>query len=57
MEDYLRFFEPAFAGATALRARAEKRLPRIYRPIVRAAAGLGRGARRALARCSSWPSA
>ena len=38
MEDYLHFFEPAFAGATALRARAEKRLPRIYRPIVRAAA-------------------
>ena len=50
MEDYLHFFEPAFAGATALRARAEKRLPRIYRPIVRAAAGMGRGARHVLAR-------
>jgi hypothetical protein len=49
MEDYLRFFEPAFAGSAALRARAEKRLPRLYRPIVRAAARLGRGGRRALA--------
>ena len=38
MEDYLRFFEPAFAAATALKARAEKRLPRVYRPFVRAAA-------------------
>ena len=49
MEDYLRFFDPAFAGAAALRARAEKRLPRLYRPIVRAAARAGGGARRALA--------
>jgi hypothetical protein len=49
MEDYLRFFDPAFAGAAALRARAEKRLPRLYRPIVRAAAWAGDGARRALA--------
>jgi len=50
MEDYLRFFEPAFAGATALRARAEKRLPRLYRPVVRMAARAGGAARRALAR-------
>ena len=49
MEDYLRFFDPAFAGAAALRARAEKRLPRLYRPIVRAAARAGGGARWALA--------
>jgi hypothetical protein len=49
MEDYLRFFDPAFAGAVALRARAEKRLPRLYRPIVRAAARAGGGARRLLA--------
>jgi hypothetical protein len=50
MEDYLRFFDPAFAGAGALRARAEKRLPRLYRPIVRAAALAGGGGRRLLAR-------
>ena len=49
MEDYLRFFEPAFAAATALKARAEKRLPRFYRPFVRAAARAGAGGRRALA--------
>ena len=49
MEDYLRFFEPAFAAATALQARAEKRLPRFYRPFVRAAARAGAGSRRALA--------
>jgi hypothetical protein len=49
MEDYLRFFEPAFAAATALKARAEKRLPRFYRPFVRAAARAGAGSRRALA--------
>ena len=49
MEDYLRFFDPAFASAAALRARAEKRLPRLYRPIVRAAAHVGSGARGALA--------
>jgi hypothetical protein len=50
MEDYLRFFEPAFAGAGALKARAEKRLPRLYRPIVRTAASVGSVGRRALAR-------
>ena len=50
MEDYLRFFEPVFAGASALKARAEKRLPRLYRPIVRAAAWAGAVGRGALAR-------
>ena len=33
--DYLRFFEPAFAGSAALGDRAEKRLPRIYVTIVK----------------------
>jgi hypothetical protein len=36
LSDYLRFFEPEFHGATSLRARVEKRLPRIYAPLVRA---------------------
>ncbi len=36
--DYLRFFEPAFTGAEKLRARAEKRLPRIYVSWIRAIA-------------------
>jgi len=30
LEDYLRFFEPEFGQAVMLRARAEKRLPRVY---------------------------
>jgi hypothetical protein len=47
--DYLHFFEPAFAGAEGLRARAEKRLPRIYPPIVRATARAGSVPRAALA--------
>jgi hypothetical protein len=32
--DYIRFFDPVFAHASALRARAEKRIPRIYRRVV-----------------------
>jgi len=51
--DYLRYFEPAFAGAPALRARAEKRLPRVYPPAIRAVARLGPGARSALRRVLS----
>jgi hypothetical protein len=47
--DYLRFFEPAFANATALRARAEKRVPRIYRTAVRVVARGGRVSRSVLA--------
>jgi hypothetical protein len=34
--DYLRYFEPAYANATRLRHRAEKRLPQIYVGLVRA---------------------
>jgi hypothetical protein len=49
MADYLRFFEPAFAQAGKLRDRAEKRLPRVYLPIVRTVAGAGASARRAFA--------
>jgi hypothetical protein len=49
LQDYLRFFEPAFARATALRARAEKRVPRIYRALVSAAARLGAPGRATLA--------
>jgi hypothetical protein len=41
LQDYLRFFDPAFARADALRARAEKRVPRVYRALVSAAARLG----------------
>ncbi len=48
--DYVRYFEPAFAHATALRGRAEKRLPRVYPPLVRAVARLGKTARAALSR-------
>jgi hypothetical protein len=44
--DYLRFFEPAFAGAAGLRARAEKRLPRVYAPVVRLVSAGGARARR-----------
>jgi hypothetical protein len=47
--DYLHFFEPAFAGADGLRSRAEKRLPRLYPPIVRATARAGSLPRAALA--------
>ena len=49
LADYLRFFEPAFDGAVKLRDRAEKRLPRIYVPVVRAAARGGAAARACLA--------
>ena len=49
MLDYLRFFEPAFAQAPALRARAEKRVPRVYRRLIRAVSRAGAGARSALA--------
>jgi hypothetical protein len=48
--DYLRYFEPAFAGAPALRARAEKRLPRVYPPAIRWVARLGSAARSTLRR-------
>jgi hypothetical protein len=48
--DYLRYFEPAFAHAPALRARAEKRLPRVYPPLIRAVARLGTAARAGLSR-------
>jgi hypothetical protein len=43
--DYLRFFEPAFAHASALRERAGKRLPRLHAGLVRAVARGGAGAR------------
>ena len=33
--DYVRFFDPVFAHASALRARAEKRVPRVYRAGIR----------------------
>jgi hypothetical protein len=49
MLDYLRYFEPAFERATALRARAGKRLPRVYVRLVRGAASGGRRVRAALA--------
>jgi hypothetical protein len=48
--DYVRYFEPAFAHATALRARAEKRLPRVYPPLIRAVARMGSTARAGLSR-------
>lgn len=48
--DYLRFFEPAFAGAAALQARAAKRLPRAYRSLVAMAAAAGGPGRAALSR-------
>ena len=48
--DYLRFFEPAFEGAASLRARAAKRLPRVYRSLVTAVVSAGAPARSALAR-------
>jgi hypothetical protein len=47
--DYLRFFDPVFARATALRARAEKRVPRVYRGAVRLVSTAGTAPRRALA--------
>jgi hypothetical protein len=37
--DYLRFFEPEFRDAVSLRARVEKRLPRVYATFVRACGG------------------
>jgi hypothetical protein len=48
--DYLRYFEPAFAGAPALRARAEKRLPRVYPPLIRWVSRMGSTARSTLRR-------
>ena len=36
LADYLRFFEPEFRAAVSLRARVEKRLPRVYATLVRA---------------------
>ena len=47
--DYLRFFEPAFHGAVSLRARVEKRLPRVYATLVRACRPEPRVARALLA--------
>lgn len=49
LQDYLRYFDPVFAQATALRKRAEKRLPRVYPPAVRLVARCGATARRLLA--------
>jgi len=46
LADYLRFFGPAFGDALQLRARAEKRLPRVFASIARGAVALG--ARQAL---------
>jgi len=40
LADYLRFFEPAFRGAESLRARVEKRLPRVYITVLRPIAGV-----------------
>jgi hypothetical protein len=48
LADYLRFFEPAFDQATPLRARVEKRLPRVYTRLVRAF-GWSRASRAVLA--------
>jgi hypothetical protein len=36
LADYMRFFEPEFRDAVSLRARVEKRLPRVYATFVRA---------------------
>ncbi|MBI3049006.1 MAG: hypothetical protein HYY76_11935 [Acidobacteria bacterium] len=47
--DYLRFFDPVFAYAAALRARAEKRVPQVYRRWIRLVARGGAAARTALA--------
>jgi hypothetical protein len=49
MLDFLRYFEPAFQRATALRDRAEKRLPRVYVRLVRVAARGGPRVRAVLA--------
>jgi hypothetical protein len=48
LTDYLRFFDPVFARAAGLRARAEKRVPAAYRPWVRLVASGGAPARWAL---------
>jgi hypothetical protein len=47
--DCLRFFEPAFSQSGRLRDRAEKRLPRVYVPLVRTLARCGARARRSAA--------
>jgi hypothetical protein len=47
--DYLRYFEPAFAGAGALRARAEKRVPRLLAAAAAAAGRAGAPVRRGVA--------
>ncbi|HEY6359551.1 MAG TPA: hypothetical protein VIX63_00535, partial [Vicinamibacterales bacterium] len=49
MLDFLRYFDPAFQRAIALRDRAEKRLPRVHVRLVRVAAGGGPRMRAALA--------
>lgn len=43
LSDYTRFFGPAFAGAVALRARVEKRLPPVYQAWTRRLAGTAAG--------------
>jgi hypothetical protein len=48
LADYLRFFEPEFRDATSLRARVEKRLPRVYATLV-GAFGWSRASRACLA--------
>jgi hypothetical protein len=48
LTDYLRFFDPEFRDAVSLRARVEKRLPRVYGTLVRAFAW-SRGSRALLA--------
>ncbi len=50
LQDYLRYFDPVFIHATALRARAQKRVPRVYVPLVRLVASCGSLARAALGR-------
>ncbi|MGH9348922.1 MAG: hypothetical protein ACRD26_16820, partial [Vicinamibacterales bacterium] len=45
--DYLRYFEPEYAHAPRLKARAEKRLPHVFRAAADAVAWCGPRARRA----------
>jgi len=48
MADYLRYFDPAFQRAVSLRARAEKRLPRLQVKVVRLAHAAGASGRAGL---------
>ena len=52
--DYLRFFEPAFEQATALRNRAGKRLPRVHRRAANLISRGGRFSRASAAAVLSW---